>query len=305
MIKVCENCKREFKTYHTDRKFCSKICFRENQIKEHSGICPICKNTFHKKRKEQIFCSTKCRDEGHKNGEILTCEVCKKEFYRSYSAIRQNNSHCCSVECSAKRKSKYSSFLDESAKNLQIYNIWKGMISRCENPQISSFKNYGQRGITVCSEWHDFQLFYQWAIDNGYKEGLSIERIDVNKGYYKDNCTWIKPEEQAKNKRNNIRVFYNGKEMILKDVAIEADVDYKSLWQVYKRKQNIEEAVRICNLHKQGLTSANTSGVKGISFSHNAWMLKYKNKYIGRYKTIEEAVQAKLNIENEYKKRAE
>jgi hypothetical protein len=175
------------------------------------------------------------------------------------------------------------------------------MIQRCYNKKQKAFINYGSRGIVVCKDWKNFENFYNWAMKTNYKDGLSIERIDVNKSYCPENCKWIKVEEQAKNRRTSLWVEYNNQKMILKDVAILENVDYKSLWQVYKRKNDIYEAVRIAKLHKQGLNECNTSGISGIGFYHNKWRVCYKKKYVGSYNTLEEAIKAKEEYTNRVK----
>jgi hypothetical protein len=86
--------------------------------------------------------------------------------------------------------------------NHLIYDVWHSMLKRCNNIFDHSYKNYGDRGIKVCDEWHDVQCFYNWAISNGYAKGLSIERKDVNGDYEPDNCIWIPMGEQAMNRRN-------------------------------------------------------------------------------------------------------
>lgn len=91
-----------------------------------------------------------------------------------------------------------------------LYKVWMGIKMRCRP---NGGKNYGGRGITVCDEWvHDFPAFKAWAEAHGYRQGLSIERIDVNKGYSPDNCTWATCIEQQRNKRDTIR--YQGKALI-------------------------------------------------------------------------------------------
>ena len=71
----------------------------------------------------------------------------------------------------------------------RLYHIWFGMKTRCYNPNTKDFKNYGGRGITVCPEWlYDFPAFQKWAIANGYRDDLTIDRIDNDKGYSPDNC---------------------------------------------------------------------------------------------------------------------
>ena len=84
------------------------------------------------------------------------------------------------------------------------------MKTRCYNENNPKYKNYGGRGIEVCDEWLDFKNFHEWAISHGFEKGLSLERIDNDKGYCPENCRWATMLEQAKNKRTNIMITYNG-----------------------------------------------------------------------------------------------
>lgn len=91
----------------------------------------------------------------------------------------------------------------------RLYTVWRGMKSRCTNPNHPAYKHYGGRGIDICDEWkHDFSAFRDWAVANGYNENAalgqcSIDRIDNDQGYCPTNCRWATAREQSYNKRNN------------------------------------------------------------------------------------------------------
>lgn len=88
-----------------------------------------------------------------------------------------------------------------SGSGTRLHNIWKMMLARCENPSDGSYANYGGRGISVSSGWHDFATFRKWALANGYRDDLSIDRVDNNKGYYPQNCRWANATTQSRNRR--------------------------------------------------------------------------------------------------------
>lgn len=100
----------------------------------------------------------------------------------------------------------------------RLHAVWRSMTQRCSNPQNKGYKNYGGRGIYVCQEWHDFAAFFDWAISSGYKNGLSIERVNNDGPYSPQNCKWATRTVQARNTRRNL-VAPNGQ--LWADVANE------------------------------------------------------------------------------------
>ena len=115
---------------------------------------------------------------------------------------------------------------------------------RCNNPHCSQYKNYGARGIKVCEEWEtSFAAFYQWAINHGYKKGLSIDRIDNNKGYSPDNCRWIPLVKQQRNKRNNRLVSFNGKTACVAEWCETTGLTHACIVSRLEHKWTVEETL--------------------------------------------------------------
>ena len=111
----------------------------------------------------------------------------------------------------------------------RLYKEWKGMYTRCYNPNRHTYSNYGGRGIKVSEQWKTFEEFKKWALSNGYSDNLSIDRIDVNGDYEPNNCRWITMKEQSLNKRNTIYVTYQGEKKPLKIWAKELNISYWTL----------------------------------------------------------------------------
>lgn len=125
----------------------------------------------------------------------------------------------------------------------RLYAVWNSMRQRCNNPHHVSYHNYGGRGIEICKEWDDYEVFREWAVNAGYDEDakrgvLTLDRIDVNLGYSPDNCRFVDMREQADNRRDSILVEYDGKPTPLSVVADKTGTKYCTLWKRYKRNPN-------------------------------------------------------------------
>ena len=138
----------------------------------------------------------------------------------------------------------------------KLYHCWASMKSRCNNPNSQYYSYYGMRGIKVCEEWYDFKTFYDWAMCNGYSEGLTIDRIDNDKGYNPGNCRWITMREQNKNKRiyRSTKEFGAGVNKLPSgNYRARVKVDNKYIHigvysTAYKAKEAREEFIRRNNL---------------------------------------------------------
>lgn len=129
---------------------------------------------------------------------------------------RTKSCGCAKSESSSKRFKKHG------GRNSKLYRIWSNMKDRCNNPDCKVYSDYGGRGIKVCKEWiDDFSAFQKWALANGYKEGLTIDRKNNDKGYSLDNYRWTDRKIQGNNKRNCRYITYKGQR---KTVAEWSDI---------------------------------------------------------------------------------
>lgn len=116
----------------------------------------------------------------------------------------------------------------------KLYRTWHGMKRRCDPADKCHKDRYSDRGITVCEEWkHSFEAFYEWAIANGYQEGLTIDRINNDGNYEPSNCRWATTYTQARNKRSNIMVEHNGETLCITDWEIKLGFGTGTLWHRY------------------------------------------------------------------------
>lgn len=129
---------------------------------------------------------------------LCKCD-CGRRVVVTRDSIASGNTKSCG--CLNREKGRAPRRKTHGKTETRLYRIWSHMKARCDQPNNNRYYRYGARGIKVCDEWHDsFSTFYTWAMANGYREDLTIERKNNSRGYEPDNCCWIPLAEQAKNK---------------------------------------------------------------------------------------------------------
>ena len=126
----------------------------------------------------------------------------------------------------------------------RLYQEWRDIKKRCYNHGSRNFKDYGGRGITVCTEWlNSFEAFRDWALANGYCDDLTIDRIDNNGPYCPENCRWLTMKEQGNNKRSNRVLTYRDKSQTMTQWAEELNISYDALKKRISYGWNVERAL--------------------------------------------------------------
>lgn len=138
---------------------------------------------------------------------LCKCD-CGNEFLSTSYQLSHNKTIAC-IDCINKERAEVKK--KHGMHGTRIYHIWEGMHNRCSSKR-NDLKDiyYRQKGITVCEEWNDFSVFYKWAIEEGYNDNLTIDRIDVTKGYCPGNCHWVTMKEQSRNKNNSLMITIDG-----------------------------------------------------------------------------------------------
>lgn len=132
----------------------------------------------------------------------------------------------------------------DGRKSTRLYRIYNNILTRCNNEKSTYYKRYGGRGITVCEEWKiDFQSFYDWSMDNGYRDDLTIDRIDNDGNYEPSNCRWVTIKEQSVNRSNNHFVSLNGEVKTLCEWCELYNINYKTVRDRLKRGWSYEKSL--------------------------------------------------------------
>lgn len=230
--KVCKICGKEFETKHRSQECCSRFCASELKTENLVGL-KFNKLTVIKKIGRNNYGKTEW---------LCKCD-CGKETITTGNNLKSGNTKSCgchNLEQIIKRNTKHN------LRYTRIYQTWLSIKRRCYNKNFKEYHNYGGRGIVVCSEWlDDFMNFYNWGMSNGYKENLSIDRINVNGNYEPSNCRWATLKEQANNKTTNHFITYKGITKTITQWAEFFNIDKRLLQdRIKKLKWDFEKAVK-------------------------------------------------------------
>ena len=203
------------------------------------------KNDNHVGETYDIYTLIEFLNEKDKYGHYLykgKCKICGYETVRPFShfsapsAIANNCKHL-------DRNGNYYNFNKYNWSNERIGSIFNGIKDRCYNKNNKSYKWYGEKGVKVCKEWIDNpKLFENWALSNGYKDNLTIDRIDENKDYCPENCRWISNIENSKYKSTTSLIEVNGEIHSGKDWAKILGFG-SNLINNYVRKYGLENTI--------------------------------------------------------------
>lgn len=130
-----------------------------------------------------------------------------------------------------------------SSDRTRIHNIWRAMHARCEKSNATGYKYYGGRGIKVCPEWNDFDVFYTWAINHGYQSNLTIDRENNNGNYEPNNCRWITQQEQRNNTSANHYVTWGNDTHTLAEWARIVGIHHTIIGHRLKQGMSVEDAL--------------------------------------------------------------
>lgn len=176
-----------------------------------------------------------------KNGRAYWCCVCECGNIVEVRSDRLTTGETKSCGC-LQKDNHYSK---HGMTGTRLYEIWAGIKRRCYNKNYKRYKDYGQRGIKMCDEWKDdFMEFYKWAIDNGYNDTLTIDRVNNDKNYEPNNCKWSTPKQQVRNRRNTKCITYNQETKPLAEWCEIYQINYNVVYnRIYNCGWSIKKAL--------------------------------------------------------------
>lgn len=182
-----------------------------------------------------------CINNHHDSVWLFKCD-CGRDHVTAAYAVTCGKTRSCGC---LKDEMCVSANITHGQSETRIYRTWNDMRRRCRARNRPDWANYGERGITVCKEWEDFDVFYKWAMDNGYNDMLTIDRIRNNEGYSPNNCRWVTRRYQNNNTRANHQITAFGKTQNLQQWADETGFGHTAILFRLKSGWTVEEALTI------------------------------------------------------------
>lgn len=171
---------------------------------------------------------------------LCSCSCGKQTVVRGHS-LRNGDTHSCGCLAAEQASARLKKHGKTHAK---LFSVWSGMLARCYKTWHKSFEAYGGRGVAVCEEWQqDFMSFYTWAHENGYRDTLTLDRINNDGNYEPSNCRWATPREQGNNRRTNTFVTINGESKTIANWAREYAIMPDTIYGRIRRGWDAEAAV--------------------------------------------------------------
>ena len=184
-------------------------------------------------------------DKGHHKYWLFECE-CGNKIIAELSNVKSGRTTSCGCEASIKSKERATT---HGLYGTKLYGIYHAMLNRCTRKNDKSYYRYGGRGIKVCDEWLDakigFPKFYNWATENGYRDGLTIDRINNDGPYSPENCRWVDAKTQSNNTRRTRYITYRGYTFSLGWWSEITSIPVKILEDRIYRHWNPEQILRI------------------------------------------------------------
>lgn len=170
---------------------------------------------------------------------LCRCD-CGNECKVSSSNLRKKHTQSCGC---LQRERTSAALTKHGKRHTKLYAVWNSMIGRCNRKNSTAFRDYGGRGISVCEEWMCFPAFHEWAIKSGYREGLSLDRIDVNGNYEPGNCRWASRVVQANNTRKNVFLECFGQSHTASEWSRIYGIKYATLLKRVRKGWSVEDAL--------------------------------------------------------------